>query len=282
MNKEFLFGIVLVVLILAAASVKVSSAAFLVVDEDGRLVWQVLSRGSDEEEMEEEKVSQEKKFEVEVRTTNRGPGKETGQEVRIRTEEGRVKLRVATPSGQTEMDVTELKDDIVKIRERRDKEEIKIRARDGRLEIRQKGIGALTHFPVNVNPETNELTVITPSGTRIVGVLPSVAVANILQSNIMDRVLAARGLLPSNSPGPEEEREATEEAEVKGEKEQEVELVEEGGKLAFKIEGVKNVRFLNLFTIEAPVLAFVSAQTGETLRLERPFFLTFFGFLFSQ
>lgn len=312
-NQNFKIGLILVALLVIPlfAYVRFANATFLIVDEHGKLEWQVLSRSSDDDANdksgsskspetpspkveedrdkegvdEEKKIGEKRKFEVEVRTTNQGRGKATGTEVRIKTEEGRIKLRVATPSGQTEMDVTDLGGDIVRVRERVEDHEIRIRAREDRLEIRQKGIGALTHFPISVNPQTNELTVTTPSGTRVVAVLPSVAVENILQSNIMDRILASRAA-PSPSPGetPEPEEEATEEAELEetDEPEQEIELVERDGKLAFKIEGAKSVRFLNFLPVEVPITAHVSAQTGETLAISRPWFLTLFGFLFSQ
>lgn len=300
------------------AITKSSYAAFLIVDEQGNLVWQVLSseddRNSDDgdksgssgrgnssgsgssgtsessltsspsvsspkveekdrgEEKKIEKPKREMKFEVEI--TNRGKGKATGQEIRIKTEEGKVKLRVGTESGATEMDVSELKEDIVRIKERVENQELRIRAKKGRLEIRQRGVGALTNFPLSISEETNELTVTTPSGVRVIKVLPQTAVQNILQSNIMDKVSSASAL-------PEAEK-TTEDAEFEEEVEQEVELVEEKKEVAFKIKGEKNVRLLNFIPLEVPVTALVSAQTGETLQIERPWFLNFFGFLFSQ
>lgn len=292
---------------LLVALVKTSYASFLVIDENGNLVWQILGKEDDGNEDRNDDLKEDKSgssqsrttesvtrddsekenednFRVEVKTTNRGEGKETGGEVKIKNEDGKVKLRVETTTGETEMDVTNLEDDIVRVSQREDEQEIRIRARGDRLEIRQKGIGALTHFPVSVNPETNELTITTPSGVKVVAVLPSVAVANILQSNIMDRILSAT---PSPSPiasasvSPIGTPIATEEAELE-DKGEEIEIVEEDGAPAFKIQGTKDVRFLNILPLEVPVTAFVSTQTGETLNVSRPWFLNLFGILFSK
>ncbi|MEK7182906.1 MAG: hypothetical protein AAB694_02005 [Patescibacteria group bacterium] len=296
--KKILITSILLFLALIAFT-KTSHATFLVIDEQGNLVWQVLSEGSNGErnnedksgssssssssstpKPEEEDEGGEGEARLEVRTTNRGPGANTGIQVRIRTEEGRVRLEVSTPSGQTEMDVTDIEGDIVRVREREEEQEIRIRARNGRIEIRQRGVGALTNFPVNVNPETNELTVTTPSGTKVVAILPSVAVANILQSNIMDRILTS--LTPSPSPATSPEPTSASEAGELEEVEQEIELEEEGGVVVFKIRGIKDARFLNIFPTQTPVTALVSAQTGEVLSLVRPWFLDLFGFLFAQ
>ncbi|MBI2405645.1 hypothetical protein HYV21_01175 [Candidatus Microgenomates bacterium] len=313
--KKILIASILLFLTLIAFA-KISHAAFLIIDEQGNLVWQVLSEGSDDGDRdrsgesssgsssssssgsgssgssdssssvsstpkpEEENEAEGGETRIEVRTTNRGTGTETGTEVRIRTEEGRVRLEVSTPSGQTEMDVTEMEGDIVRIREREEEQEIRIRARNGRIEIRQRGVGALTNFPVSVNPETNELTVTTPSGTRVVTILPSVAVANILQSNIMDRILTT--LTPTPSPATSPEPTSASEAGELEEAEQEIELEEEGGVVVFKIRGIKDARFLNIFPTQTPVTALVSVQTGEVLSVERPWFLNLFGFLFAQ
>lgn len=362
MNKKLLIEISILLVVLLLVFTHKVEAAFLVVDEQGNLVWQVLSKGSDDrsddsgdksgssgsvggpapatkvengngDDEDEARKERKSEFRVEVKTREDSPERETKKEVRVRTEDGRIKLRVGTASGETEMDVSELREDIVRVRERTEEGEIRIRARAGRLEIRQKGVSALTNFPISVNPETNELTITTPAGTRVVTVLPAVAVQNILASNIIDRILA-----------PSEEREATEAAELEEEEEEgevnfsgvieiagpnwviggrrvsvnnlteldegltagvlakvegtlgadgtilaweietqeEVSVVERNGQLTFKIRGVKNLRFLNIFPVQAPVEAFVSTQTGEVLLVNRPFFLNLFGFLFSQ
>lgn len=340
--KKLTVAIIVALVGLLFGFVSSSQAALLVVDEDGNLVWQVLSKASDEnvattptpkpqeDEQDEDKEEVKEEVRVEVRTTNRGSGKVTGEEVRIRTENGRIKLRVASPSGETEMDVTGLKGDIVRVRERTEEKEIRIRSRAGRLEIRQKGVGALTNFPVSVNPQTNELTITTPAGTRVVAVLPAVAVQNILASGVMDRILAPKEEATGAAELEEEEEGEVEFtgviesvgprwvvggrtvvitpstvldeglvagvlAEVEGtlqpdgtvlakelETREEVSVVEEDGQVAFEARGVKDVRFLNLFPVSAPVGAIVSAQTGKTLSVSRPWFLNFFGFLFAQ
>lgn len=221
-----------------------AKAAFIKVGTEGGLLWQVLGE-KDESEAQ-----------LKVGTTDKGQG----VELRLKTKDGKTSLRIAGPSGETEMDVSEIEGDLLEIEERQEDSSIKVRLRGDKFEIRQKGVGALTNFPLGLNTDTNELTVATPSGTKVVSVLPAVALERILSLNIIDS-------LTSSSDSKEEKL---------------IELEEENGKLLFKIKGTKDIKFLGLFPLTIPVEAKVSAETGEVVSAEEPAFVRFFGFLFQR
>jgi len=55
---------------------------------------------------------------------------------------------------------------------------VKVSSADGELTLGHDSTQATTHFPLAVDPETHELTVTTPVGTKTVTVLPDEAVNN--------------------------------------------------------------------------------------------------------
>lgn len=193
----------------------------------------------------------------------------------------------------------------IEVEESADNYRIKIKAREDFLEIKFRGIGALTHFPLTIGAG-NELIVNTPAGARTVTVLPAAAVANILQSNIMDRILAYRAgqasasatpfasasvypessasAIPTVSPiASGSATGATGSAVTPAESTatEDIELVMAEGRLIYKIKGEKEVKFLGVFRMILPVSADVSAETGEVVRVYRTLLLNYFPFLFT-
>src|SRR5689334_19454857 len=60
------------------------------------------------------------------------------------------------------------------------KPDFKIASDSGQTAIVEKSVGALSAFPLSVNKTTNELTVTTPAGTKVVTILPEQAVNSML------------------------------------------------------------------------------------------------------
>lgn len=182
---------------------------------------------------------------IRVKVKNLATGAETEQRFEQRPDEGRVSLRV------TENGV---------------EKEVKIRAQNDRFIIEQAGFGAegsasaTTNFPLTVDAETNTITVTTPLGVVNVQQLPATAIQNILAANVLDKV------------------ESTELAEPKNEKDK----TDPNKQVVFRIKGVKETRFLGLIKVDAPILAEVSAITGQQTFVQQPWFLNAFGFLFVK
>lgn len=114
---------------------------------------------------------------------------------------------------------------------------IKIRSGKNKFEFQQEGakFSVESNFPLSVNPSTRELTVTTPSGSRVVAVLPQQAIDNMLAAKIVT---------------------STSSVDLK---------TESDGSLSYDIDGTKNEKFLGIFDMAIPKNLIVSAQTGQIL-----------------
>ena len=125
---------------------------------------------------------------------------------------------------------------------------IKIKRVENRFVFMTREIEAETDFPLSVNPTTNELVVTTPSGERVVTILPDQAVANMLANNIFNR-------------------------------QRNVNIVFENGTVIYRISGDRDEKLLGIFNVVIPTTAVVSADTGQLVTQEQPFFFRFLDLL---
>src|SRR3989344_7107077 len=261
-------------------------------DEDG---------GDDSDEPSDSGNTEKERAELKFRTE----GSESESKFRISAKNGKIEIKAKNVGDQlVAQESASESGEQVEVETHENKFKIKIKARGDELEIEQKGIGALTHFPISIGEE-NELIITTPAGTKVVTILPDQAVQHILQSNIMDRVLAFRAAQasPSASPivSPSTEAsasavpgtspEASSEAELESpepvasgvaevEETEEIELIEVEGTLAYKIKGAKNFKLAGVVPVTAFITAQVSAETGEVISVEQPWYIRFLPFLF--
>lgn len=128
------------------------------------------------------------------------------------------------------------------------KVKIKIKRVDNRFMLTEREVEAETNFPLSVNPETRELTVTTPAGIKVVTILPTQAVSNMLANNVFDR-------------------------------QENVKIVFEDETVIYRISGAKDERLLGIFRISLPTTAVVSADTGQLLTQEQPFLFRFLDLL---
>lgn len=170
-------------------------------------------------------------------------GNETDQRLELRPEDGRAKLT---------------------FEENGVEKEVTIKVQSGRFVIEQEGFGttadtsAFVNFPLTIDTETNSIAVTTPLGVINVQQLPSTAIDGLLSSNVIDTI---------DSTELDETESNTEDA---------------NEQVVYRIKGVKNTRFLGLITVDAPILAEVSAITGEQVFVQQPWYLNAFGFLFTK
>lgn len=183
---------------------------------------------------------------------------EGGRKLRIETRDGRTIVKVENEEGE-EIGEDEFEDDDEIDLGATRGGELRVRTRRNRFVVAHGRVEAHTDFPLSVDTETNELTVTTPAGSRVVTVLPQEAVDNMLaQGNVIDTLLST---LPRLSPSPATSPIATTEAEaVEG---QAIDLEEEDGELVYTIRGARTERLLGLFDVFVPKTAVVSAESGE-------------------
>ena len=131
--------------------------------------------------------------------------------------------------------------------------EVKIKVRSGKnkFEFQQEGtkISVESNFPLSVNPDTKELTVTTPAGSRVVAILPQQAVDNML----------ANGMVTTTTG---------------------VDLkMETDGSLSYDIDGTKNEKLLGVFDVAVPKNLIISAETGQVLTVNQSTFSRILDFL---
>ncbi len=128
-----------------------------------------------------------------------------------------------------------------------EKQDFKIATSGGQTALVNKRVGALSNFPISVDPVTKQLTVTTPAGSKIVAVLPQQAIDNMLASHVMTDVMGEKvnselASIPSL-----------------------VKLEEKNGVLVYKVKGTKTHKLLGFIPIKTGVEAFVSAENGQVV-----------------
>lgn len=121
--------------------------------------------------------------------------------------------------------------------------EVKVASSSGGFIAVKNKIGVKSSFPLAVNPETGELQVTTPSGVKVVTVLPDKAVSNLLTSHVLDTVTS------------ESTKDATET----------IQLLEKDSKPVFEVQGEKEEKLLGLLPVKISKKVTVSADDGSVV-----------------
>lgn len=108
------------------------------------------------------------------------------------------------------------------------------------------GVTALTQLPISIDEETSSLVVTTPAGERIVTVLPDEALQILRNSLLVNSV-------------------------------EKIQLVQNGEKLTFKVNGKKQGKLFGFIPVSAEVESEVDAETGEALTTTQPIWLRVFS-----
>jgi len=184
---------------------------------------------------------------------NEATGEE--RELEIRKEaEMRLREKTGFEKPKTEEPETEIEagreQEILRIREREDRSEVRIGSDNGRFVINRNQVGAVSDFPLSVDLTTNTLSVTTPAGEKQVTILPDQAVQNMLARNVIDRIV---------------EQEA-------GDLATRVRMSQKtDGTLIYEMEGEKQERLFGLVPLKFKKTAVVSAETGELLETRQTF-----------
>lgn len=207
----------------------------------------------DEDEIEVQNISQfslENLKELRVRTE---PNKirvrldSTGGRFELRSEDGKLKIKIKQKDGD-EVEVEN--DSLDDINEALEEEDIHVATASGnRLRIRRGEFEAETHFPLSINPTTNQLTVTTPAGEKDVAVLPDQAVTNLLRLKFIDRI--ASGSAEENPTG--------------------IKLGLLGNSPAFQILGSDDQKLFGFIPVSVNKTSFVSAENGNVVRIDETF-----------
>ena len=218
-----------------------ADASLLTIKDDGEVIVKVLS-SEDTIALGYPKTS-----ELEVKQVANS-GLQENTQVVLSKEDGKVNLQVGSKEN---LDVTDWKDDLVEIEERPDTKKIKVGLNGGDFIITQEGIVASTELPINIDPYENQLSLTTQTGKKYLKVLPFDAAQSVLRTRLVNNI--------SNKP---------------------FKIVEEEKGLSYVIDGNKVINILNVYDIEIPITARVSALTGEVIAIDEPSWLKPLSFLF--
>lgn len=210
-------------------------------DEEEEVGVRLRTESSEDEERVEVRLSETER--VRVRTKD--------GERRIDVYQGGVKVRFEYKDGELiikaesedEEDSGEIdNDELFKIVDKLDDDDIKISTQSGRIALTRGNSRAVTDFPLSIDMDTNSLIVTTPSGEKTVSVLPDVAVQNLIAANTISKL--------AND---------------------EIEIDEVNGEAVYQINGVSDQRLLWLIPVGIDKKVDVSIETGETVNIERSF-----------
>jgi hypothetical protein len=219
-------------------------AAIVTVNPQGQVVWQVLG--------DETNLAVPAPQQIQVKTVAQATTPSPNSQISLTNTDGKITLNVQNGSNDQNIDVTNIKDNIIELQARPNTNDITISNTAGQFTIQENGVKAQTSFPITVDPAKNELSVTTPSGNRLLSVLPYEAVLGLIRAKTID-----------NTPNTISINENSK------------------GELQYEIKGTRKINLFNVATITADVSSNVSASNGEVLNVTEPQWLKFFGFLFS-
>jgi hypothetical protein len=152
----------------------------------------------------------------------------------------------------TNLNITDYKDNIIEIEETQQSKKVKISLSGDQFKIEQDGVSVLTSYPIEIDPKGKEISVKTETGEKFLSILPKDAADSLLRSNIADSVDPT-----ANS------------------------LIEENGVLLYKLKASKTVNLFNVSDYKTDIEAKVSASTGEIVVTNEPVWLKFLSFFLS-
>lgn len=227
MKKSIIIFFLFLFLLINITTSKVS-AALVDVNPQGKLVWQVLG----------DSTIQVKKIALNIAPS-------TNTQVILNNSDGKVMLNG--------VDVTNLKETLVDVEARGSANELKIGQNNGQFTLVENGIVANTGFPITIDPVDATLTVTTPTGARLLSILPYEAILSLMRAKLIDQVNGKQINLSET----------------------------QSGELQYGVNGTRHINLFNLTKIDVDIHSSVSATTGEILKLDEPQWLKVFGFLFS-
>jgi len=244
MVKKFFLAIPLLLLLLFIMTFP-ARASMLMVGKNGEITWKVLS----EQDNLDLDVPEHSSIEITKVAENNVDSKSL---VELSKNGDKVSLYVLENGEEKKVDIANPNSSLIEIEERNEIQKVNIGIRDDKFSLQQKGIVALTEFPLKIDPITANLTVRTESGDRFLSVLPYQAVQTVLRSKLMSRINDNR-----------------------------LEIIEEERELQYSFSGEKVFNIYDFFEYTIPISVRVSATTGETVSVEGPSWYKIVGFFLS-
>ena len=185
-----MFFVILFAFFIFSFQTKNAFASLLVIDKDGIITWNVLSDADVTLDIPRHSY-------IEVRTLDESE-KEAASQVSLKKDENKISLVVSSDQKERVLDVTNWDEDLVEVEERPETQKVKIGIKEGIFSITQKGIVALTEFPIIIDSKTAQLSVETPTGNRYLSIFPYDAVEAVLRAKFISRISDNEKSCPRN------------------------------------------------------------------------------------
>ncbi|KKR51045.1 MAG: hypothetical protein UT84_C0003G0040 [Candidatus Curtissbacteria bacterium GW2011_GWA1_40_16] len=195
-----------------------------------------------------------------------------GLKIEVEGENGKLVIKVKDENGQeVEVEESEKQDLVEAANEELEDDGIRLATRSADLGFIQDGRKVRTNFPLSVDPASGQLFVTTPAGIKIVTILPSVAIENMIKAGILTRVdepVVAPSPPPAEGSG---SAGATQGAQISvlGSS---IELTEQNNQPVYRISGVKDEKLFGLLPVGVKLITVVSASDGSLVDIQQGIF----------
>jgi hypothetical protein len=223
------------------------NAGLVLIDKQGEIVWRVLSS------QDYIALGIPKRETIEVKELAEKTTPSSDAKISLKRSGEKVFLNVESEGEEKELDVTNYEEELVEIEERGESQTVRIGVLDEKFSIEQRGVIALTHFPINIDSKSAELSVVTPSGARFLSMLPYGAVESVLRARVINKLTEDRKINLSEG---------------------------DRGELLYTISGFRLIDVFDILSYPVDVTVKVSASTGEIVNIDQPLWLKVFGFIF--
>lgn len=221
------------------------NASILVVGSDGNMTWNVLAFDSSSLDIPQYSS-------IEVKKTPDGKP-DSNSIVSLEKElSGKISLVVSSDNEKRELDVSNVKEELIEVEERPSVQKMTIGIYENSFSLMQRGVKALTDFPLSVNSKTARIVVKTPTGEKYLSILPYEAAETTLRTKWITKISDSQ-----------------------------VKILEEDRELQYQVSGEKIFNILNLTEYSVPVEVRLSTSTGEVLTVNAPIWYKVLGFLLT-
>jgi len=238
LTASFIIG--LFILLLSSSN---ANASLLVVKKNGEVTWNVLSE-------EDTALGIPTHSYLEVKKAGEVTPSSTSV-ITLSKKNDKISLFVDSGNEKRELDVTNWQEDLLEIEERAEVQKLKINLNEGKFSLEQKGIIAVTDYPLTIDSKSAELSLVTPSGERFVSIFPLEAVEAVLRTKLITKAVNPK-----------------------------IEIVEKERELQYIISGEKVFNILGIYEYSIPITSYISASTGEILSVDSPTWFKYVKFLF--
>lgn len=180
-------------------------------------------------------------------------GSENEERILLAKEGDEYKLNIFSDNGNKELNVTDIKGDLIEIEERPSTKNLKIGVDQGNFYLQEGGIVAKTIYPISIDSKNAQISIKTESGEHFIAISPVDAYQYCLRARNISKLTTEDILLSEKNIG----------------------------EVSYEIPGEKTLNFFGLVSYDIPVKISVSALTGEITSFDTEVWMKVLNFFFG-